>query len=272
MSNDFDTDALVGSTVGTGEDNPAEATSQEQAAEQAAASMAEAAAALGDTTPSDEVAAAADYKARLRAYTRELKKLPGTWYIIQCYSGYENKVKTNLDMRAQTLEVEDAIFDVVVPIEEVVEIRDGKRKLVKRKLLPGYVLVRMNIDDRSWSVVRETPGVTSFVGTDGNPTAVKPRDVAKFLMPQEETATEGEATAVAEGDKLVAQPALMETKHIEVDYKVGEAVTILTGAFESVSATISEIDAEAGKLQALVSIFGRETPVELTFDQVEKIT
>lgn len=216
----------------------------------------------------------AQYKARLRKFIRELKKKPGQWYIIQCYSGYENKVKTNLDMRAQTLEVEDSIYEVVVPIEEVVEIRDGQRKLVKRKLLPGYVLVRMDIDDRSWSVVRETPGVTSFVGNEGHATPVKHRDVAKFLLPQESTPVEGsegaDAPAAATGEQVVAQPA-QEKKPVEVDYQVGEAVTILTGALATVSATISEIDAENGKLQALVSIFGRETPVELTFDQVEKI-
>lgn len=239
-----------------------------------------AAAALGDEggdaangAQSEEEAALADYKARLRKFLRELKKLPGQWYIIQCYSGYENKVKTNLDMRAQTLEVEDSIYDVVVPIEEVIEIRDGKRKPVKRKLLPGYVLVRMDINDRSWSVVRDTPGVTSFVGNEGNATPVKHRDVAKFLMPQETTPVEGEeSTADASGEKLVAQPGSSAAQQIEVDFQVGEAVTILTGALASVSATISEIDAEGGKLKALVSIFGRETPVDLTFDQVEKLT
>ncbi|WJZ01608.1 transcription termination/antitermination protein NusG [Corynebacterium freiburgense] len=242
-----------------------------QAAEDGA-DVAHAAAALGDTD-NQEDAALSEYKARLRAYIRELKKLPGSWYIIQCYSGYENKVKTNLDMRAQTLEVEDYIFDTVVPIEEVVEIRDGKRKLVKRKLLPGYVLVRMEINDRSWSVVRDTPGVTSFVGNEGNATPVKIRDVAKFLLPPASAESETEEkTAAAEGEKVVAQPKAQTAKPIEVDYQVGEAVTILTGALASVSATISSIDAENGKLQALVSIFGRETPVDLTFDQVEKIT
>lgn len=234
------------------------------------ADVANAAAALGDT---QEDVALAEYKARLRAYIRELKKLPGSWYIIQCYSGYENKVKTNLDMRAQTLEVEDYIFDTVVPIEEVVEIRDGKRKLVKRKLLPGYVLVRMEINDRSWSVVRDTPGVTSFVGNEGNATAVKIRDVAKFLLPPASPEGEPEETpAATEGEKVVAQPLSAKAKPVEVDYQVGEAVTILTGALASVSATISAIDAENGKLQVLVSIFGRETPVDLTFDQVEKVT
>ncbi|WP_048588542.1 transcription termination/antitermination protein NusG [Corynebacterium pseudotuberculosis] len=216
----------------------------------------------------------AEYKARLRKYTRELKKLPGSWYIIQCYSGYENKVKTNLDMRAQTLEVEDSIFDVVVPIEQAVELRDGKRKLVKRKLLPGYVLVRMDINDRSWSVVRDTPGVTSFVGNEGNATPVKHRDVAKFLMPQESVAGDGgERNAVnAEGEKVVAMPGASSKPKVEVDFQVGEAVTILSGALASVSATISAIDTENNKLQALVSIFGRETPVELNFDQVEKVS
>lgn len=216
----------------------------------------------------------AEYKARLRKYTRELKKLPGSWYIIQSYSGYENKVKTNLDMRAQTLEVEDSIFDVVVPIEQAVELRDGKRKLVKRKLLPGYVLVRMDINDRSWSVVRDTPGVTSFVGNEGNATPVKHRDVAKFLMPQESVAGDGgESNAVnAEGEKVVAMPGASTKPKVEVDFQVGEAVTILSGALASVSATISAIDTENNKLQALVSIFGRETPVELNFDQVEKVS
>lgn len=253
-----------------------EAAQMAEAKEQASdAELAQAAEALGDTDAtgeSAEDAALAEYKARLRSYIRELKKLPGQWYIIQCYSGYENKVKTNLDMRAQTLEVEDSIYDVVVPIEEVTEIRDGKRKLVKRKLLPGYVLVRMDVNDRSWSVVRDTPGVTSFVGSEGNATPVKHRDVAKFLMPQTTPAEGGAEQVTAEGEKLIAQPMTEAAKKPEVNFEVGEAVTILTGALASVSATISEIDVDSGKLQALVSIFGRETPVELTFDQVEKIS
>ena len=147
-----------------------------------------------------EVDADADYRRRLRKYTKELKELPGQWYIIQCYSGYENKVKTNLDMRAQTLEVEDSIFDVVVPVEQVIENKDGKKKLVKRKLLPGYVLVRMELNDAAWSVVRDTPGVTSFVGNEGNATPVKHRDVAKFLLPKDGAASAGEAAEnAAEG-------------------------------------------------------------------------
>ena len=218
-----------------------------------------------------EAAEDSEYRARLRKYVRELKKLPGEWYIIQSYSGYENKVKTNLDMRIQTLEVEDSIYDVVVPIEQAIENKDGKKKLVKRKLLPGYVLVRMDMNDAAWSVVRETPGVTSFVGNEGNATPVKHRDVAKFLMPKAEPATGEDTKPNAEGETVVAMPEEAAPKKIDHDYKVGEAVTILSGALASVSATISEIDEETGKIQALVSIFGRETPVELTADQIERI-
>ena len=211
-----------------------------------------------------------EYRRRLREYTRELKKQPGDWYIIQSYSGYENKVKTNLEMRSQTLEVEDSIYEVVVPIEQAIENKDGKKKLVKRKLLPGYVLVRMDMNDAAWSVVRETPGVTSFVGNEGNATPVKHRDVAKFLLPKS-AATGAKPEVNAEGETVVAMPEEEAPKKLAHDYKVGEAVTILSGALASVSATINAIDPETGKIEALVSIFGRETPVELTADQIERI-
>lgn len=212
-----------------------------------------------------------EYKRRLREYTRELKKQPGDWYIIQSYSGYENKVKTNLEMRSQTLEVEDSIYEVVVPVEQVLEKnKDGKNKLVKRKLLPGYVLVRMDMNDAAWSVVRETPGVTSFVGNEGNATPVKHRDVAKFLLPKS-AATGAKPEVNAEGETVVAMPDDEAPKQVTHDYQVGEAVTILSGALASVSATINAIDPETGKIEALVSIFGRETPVELTADQIERI-
>lgn len=260
---DADVDADV-------EEIPANAEEAAAAVEAGEDSLAQAAAALGDTEGQD---ADAEYRARLRKFTTQLKKQPGLWYIIQCYSGYENKVKANLDMRAQTLEVEDDIFEVVVPIEQVTEIRDGKRKLVKRKLLPGYVLVRMDMNDRVWSVVRDTPGVTSFVGNEGNATPVKHRDVAKFLLPPEQAVVTGEAAAAAdEGEQVVAMPTDAKKPQVAVDFQVGEAVTILTGAFASVSATISSIDVENQKLEALVSIFGRETPVDLDFDQVEKVS
>lgn len=249
-----------GTAAGSAAKAGADATGSENAVDNSVDNSAEA---------NEELDEDAAYRRRLREFTRELKKQPGQWYIIQCYSGYENKVKTNLDMRIQTLEVEDSIFDVVVPIENVVESKDGKKKIVKKKLLPGYVLVRMDINDRAWSVVRDTPGVTSFVGNEGNATVVKTREVAKFLLPKTTEARE-EKPAQAEQEQ-VAAPQKPAGSGINHDYEVGEAVTILSGALASVSATISEIDPETGKMQALVSIFGRETPVELTADQVERI-
>ncbi|APT91880.1 antitermination protein [Corynebacterium phocae] len=231
-----------------------------------------AAASAAEGAPEEESEFAADYKKRLREFTRELKKQPGQWFIIQCYSGYENKVKTNLDMRAQTLEVEDSIFDVVVPVEQVLETKDGKKKLVKRKLLPGYVLVRMDLNDAAWSVVRDTPGVTSFVGSEGNATPVKHRDVAKFLLPQSAPATQGAAADKdADGNQVIAMPEEATKAKPVHDFQVGEAVTILAGPLASVSATISEINPETGKMQGLVSIFGRETPVELSPTEIERV-
>ena len=215
----------------------------------------------------------AEYRKRLREFQRELKRRPGDWYIIQCYSGYENKVKTNLEMRAQTMGVDEQIHEVIVPVEEVEERKDdGKKKIVKRKLLPGYVLVRMSLDDPSWSVVRDTPGVTSFVGSEGQPSKVKIREVAKFLMPKETiTADATEEAANADGELAVAAAPQAEKKTVAIDYEVGESVTILSGPFASVAATISEIDPDTGRMKALVSIFGRETPVELGIDEVEKL-
>ncbi|MER0089556.1 transcription termination/antitermination protein NusG [Corynebacterium sp. KPL2680] len=253
---------------------PAEAdTAGAEDAALADAPSAEAEAAAEAPAETEEEAEDAAYRKRLREFTRELKKQPGQWYIIQCYSGYENKVRTNLDMRAQTLEVEDSIFEVVVPIEQIMENKDGKKKIVKRKLLPGYVLVRAELNDAAWSVIRETPGVTSFVGNEGNATPVKTRDVAKFLMPNEAPATKGEAAAnEQEGEQVVEMPEKEVAKKYAHDFEVGEAVTILSGPLAAVSATISEIDPETGKIQGLVSIFGRETPVELSPTEIERIS
>lgn len=262
-SNADETIAAEPAVAPTTEEDEAEKPEQDE--------VAAAAAALGDTTEED---AEAEYRRRLRRYVSELKKLPGDWYIIQCYSGYENKVKTNLEMRAQTLGVEEQIHEVIVPIEEVQERKDGKLKTVKRKLLPGYVLVRMTLDDPSWSVVRDTPGVTSFVGSEGHPTQVKIREVAKFLMPKETvTADAAEGAQPGEAAELsVASAPKVDDEKVAIDYEVGESVTILSGPFASVAATISEIDAATGRIKALVSIFGRETPVELGLDEVEKLT
>ena len=249
----------------------AEGTAESTDAAEPAATEAEAEGAAPEAGEDESEDAA--YRKRLRAFTRELKKQPGQWYIIQCYSGYENKVKTNLDMRAQTLEVEDSIFEVVVPIEQVLETKDGKKKIVKRKLLPGYVLVRAELNDAAWSVIRETPGVTSFVGNEGNATPVKTRDVAKFLMPNEAPSTKGDAAPnEAEGEQVVDMPEKEVAKKYAHDFEVGEAVTILSGPLAAVSATISEIDPETGKMQGLVSIFGRETPVELSPTEIERIS
>jgi transcription termination/antitermination factor nusG len=255
-------------TATTGSDADGSASASEGATDQPSAA--------DEAEQDPEAAAMQAYKVRLRKFMRELKKLPGEWYIVQCYSGYENKVKTDLEVRSQTLGVDEQIHEVVVPIEEEVEVKDGKRKVVKHKLLPGYVLMRIELDDASWSVIRDTPGITSFVGNEGHPTPVKIREVAKFLLPPE-TATqkaeqEGEEPAAVDVSSTgVASPPRPAADKVKVDYEVGEAVTVLSGPFASVSATISEIDAENSKLKALVSIFGRETPVELDFDQVEKI-
>ena len=255
-------------TATTGSDADGSASASEGATDQPSAA--------DEAEQDPEAAAMQAYKVRLRKFMRELKKLPGEWYIVQCYSGYENKVKTDLEVRSQTLGVDEQIHEVVVPIEEEVEVKDGKRKVVKHKLLPGYVLMRIELDDASWSVIRDTPGITSFVGNEGHPTPVKIREVAKFLLPPE-TATqkaeqEGEEPAAVDVSSTgVAAPPRPAADKVKVDYEVGEAVTVLSGPFASVSATISEIDAENSKLKALVSIFGRETPVELDFDQVEKI-
>ena len=266
---------LAGANADTNADASLEASAQalgDASAENADDAAADAAA------PSVEDAAMDAYKTRLREFMRALKKLDGEWYIIQCYSGYENKVKTNLETRSRTLGVDQQIHEVVVPIEEVTEIKDGKRKRVKRKLLPGYVLVRIELDDASWSVIRDTPGVTSFVGNEGQPTPVKIREVAKFLLPPESAKAEEstEDTDSANGgvdvsDTGVAMAPTPAAEQVEVDFEVGESVTVLSGPFASVSATISEIDATNSKLKALVSIFGRETPVDLAFDQVEKL-
>lgn len=264
------TEADIDDAVATAEATPevspeAPETPEGEAVEPAA----EAAAPAGEEAPEEGSDPEQEYRRRLREFQRELKRRKGDWYIIQCYSGYENRVKTDLEMRAQTMGIDEQIHEVVVPLEEVEEIKDGKRKVVKRKLLPGYVLVRMSLDDPSWSVVRDTPGVTSFVGSEGHPTPVKIREVAKFLMPKE-TVKAGAVEDTSEGTSVASAPA-PQKEQVSVGYEVGESVTILSGPFASVAATISEIDPVTGRIKALVSIFGRETPVELGVDEVEKL-
>jgi transcription termination/antitermination protein NusG len=193
-----------------------------------------------------------------------LRHAPGDWYVVHSYAGYENKVKTNLETRIQTLDMEDYIFQVEVPTEEVTEIKNGQRKQVQRKVLPGYILVRMELNDASWSAVRNTPGVTGFVGATSKPSPLTLDDVLKFLLPQVE-----QDTAKQDGGKKTAAAAVKST--VEVDFEVGESVTVMDGPFATLPATISEVNADGQKLKVLVSIFGRETPVELSFTQVSKI-
>ena len=196
----------------------------------------------------------------------ELRVQPGNWYVIHSYAGYENKVKANLETRVQNLDVGDYIFQVEVPTEEVTEIKNGQRKLVNRKILPGYILVRMELTDDSWSTVRNTPGVTGFVGATSRPTSLSLDDVVKFLLPPAAAKKTGRAAAAAGSSE-----ATLERPEILVDFEVGESVTVMDGPFATLPASISEVNAEQQKLKVLVSIFGRETPVELTFNQVAKI-
>ena len=193
-----------------------------------------------------------------------LRRAPGDWYVVHSYAGYENKVKTNLETRIQTLDMEEFIFQVEVPTEQVTEIKNGQRKQVQRKVLPGYILVRMDLNDASWSAVRNTPGVTGFVGATSKPSPLTLDDVLKFLLPQVE-----QAKAPAGGKATATSTASKPT--VEVDFEVGESVTVMDGPFATLPATISEVNADGQKLKVLVSIFGRETPVELSFSQVSKI-
>jgi transcriptional antiterminator NusG len=202
------------------------------------------------------------------ALKAELRAKPGDWYVIHSYAGYENKVKANLETRVQNLDVGDYIFQVEVPTEEVTEIKNGQRKQVNRKVLPGYILVRMDLTDESWSAVRNTPGVTGFVGATSKPSALMLNDVVKFLLPQGAAKKPAKGTAAAAA--AVADGGL-ERAVVEVDYEVGESVTVMDGPFATLPATINEVNAEQQKLKVLVSIFGRETPVELGFTQVSKI-
>ena len=191
-----------------------------------------------------------------------LRRAPGDWYVVHSYAGYENKVKTNLESRIQSLDMEDYIFQVEVPTEEVVQIKNGKRQQVQQKVFPGYILVRMDLNDESWGAVRNTPGVTGFVGATSRPSPLTLDEVVRILAPAAQ-----KAERVAVGDKGGAAPK----PTVDVDYSVGESVTVMDGPFATLPATISEIDAVHQKLHVLVSIFGRETPVELTFNQVTKI-
>jgi len=206
---------------------------------------------LAETADGEPVEAEADPVA---TYAAELRLLPGDWYVVHSYAGYENRVKGNLESRTQSLNMEDYIFQIEVPVHQVTEIKGGKRQQVSEKVLPGYILVRMDLTDESWAAVRNTPGVTGFVGLSSRPSPLSLTEVATLLAPEpQEKAAKAEIT------------------QLSVEYEVGESVTVMDGPFATLPATVSEINPDTQKLKVLVSIFGRETPVELSFDQVSKL-
>jgi transcriptional antiterminator NusG len=222
-------DAADGTTVSTEDDEPSVEFQQEQ-----------------DPEPVVEI----DMEDPAEQLRVVLTGLPGDWYVVHSYAGYENKVKANLESRIQSLNMEDFIFAIEVPTEEVMEVKGGKRQQVTRKKLPGYLFVRMDLTDESWSAVRNTPGVTGFVGQTSRPTPLTIDEVVRQLAPPR-------------------QKTVVATK--AVDFEVGESITVTDGPFATLPATINEINLDSQKLKVLVSIFGRETPVELSFNQVAKI-
>ncbi len=244
--------AAEGESEGEGEsDGEGEPAAEEQAADADIVVVDEPAAGPGATEDED-----GDVVDPVVAFKAELRRAPGDWYVIHSYAGYENRVKANLENRITSLNMEDYIFQVEVPMEEVTEIKNGQRKLVRRVRIPGYVLVRIDLTDESWGAVRHTPGVTGFVGHTHQPVPLSLDEVFSMLAP---------TLQKMDGTK----PAKAEVK--VVDFEVGESVTVMEGPFETLPATISEINPDAQKLKVLVSIFGRETPVELSFHQVAKI-
>ena len=198
------------------------------------------------------------------AFRTELRSKIGKWYVIHSYAGFERRVKSNIENRMVSMNMEDYIYEVQVPMEDVVEIKNGQRKMVNRVRIPGYVLVRMDLNEDSWSVVRHTPGVTGFVGNAHNPTPLRFEEAFSMLksLVQVEAAP---AKGAAKGQKAAARSVITE-----VDFEIGETITIKEGSFAGLPGSISEIKPESGKLTVLVSLFERETPVELSFDQVTK--
>jgi len=201
------------------------------------------------------------------AFRTELKAQPGKWYVIHSYAGFEKRVKQNIDNRKVSLSMEDYVFEVQVPMEDVVEIKNGQRKLVNRVRIPGYVLVRMDLNEDSWSVVRHTPGVTGFVGNSHNPTPLRFEEAFNMLKSLVQVVEAPAAKGAAGGKGKAAVRAIPA----EIDFEVGETITIKEGSFAGLPGSISEIKPESGKLTVLVSLFERETPVELSFDQVTKL-
>ncbi|MFF4184427.1 transcription termination/antitermination protein NusG [Streptomyces sp. NPDC001691] len=221
--------------------------------------------ASAESTEEEEPAEPAAPVDPVEALRQELRFLPGEWYVIHTYAGYEKRVKANLEQRAVSLNVEEFIYQAEVPEEEIVQIKNGERKNVRQNKLPGYVLVRMDLTNESWGVVRNTPGVTGFVGNAYDPYPLTLDEIVKMLAPEAEEKAAREA-AEAEG-----KPAPQRKVEVQVlDFEVGDSVTVTDGPFATLQATINEINADSKKVKGLVEIFGRETPVELSFDQIQK--
>jgi transcriptional antiterminator NusG len=231
-------------------DGPEEADGPAEVAGDAAASAED----TGDAADGDESAEQTADRVR-EEFERELRMMPGEWYVVHSYAGYENRVKTNLESRISSLNMEDFIHQIEVPVHMVTEIKNGKRQQVSEKVLPGYILVRMDLTDESWAVVRNTPGVTGFVGLSSRPSPLQLSEVSNLLAPEPEVGTK-QAEA---------------SRKSTVEFEIGESVTVMDGPFATLPATVNEINPDTAKLKVLVSIFGRETPVELSFDQVTKI-
>ena len=257
------------------DDTDAEADEAEVVEASAAADSDEDEAAESDEESADEDESAADEAEEpaepaapvdpVEALRQELRFLPGEWYVIHTYAGYEKRVKANLEQRAVSLNVEEFIYQAEVPEEEIVQIKNGERKNVRQNKLPGYVLVRMDLTNESWGVVRNTPGVTGFVGNAYDPYPLTLDEIVKMLAPEAEEKAAREA-AEAEG-----KPAPQRKVEVQVlDFEVGDSVTVTDGPFATLQATINEINADSKKVKGLVEIFGRETPVELSFDQIQK--
>jgi transcription termination/antitermination protein NusG len=231
------------------EDDRVDAAGEGAAGRRRAATAVELDGPQADVTGDRDAEDPGDPAAELR---RALQNAAGDWYVVHSYAGYENKVKANLESRIASLDMEDYIFQVEVPTEEVTEIKNGKRQQVQRKVFPGYILVRMELNDESWGAVRNTPGVTGFVGATSRPSPLSLDEVVRILAPTTQKKAERPQVKV-------------------LDFEVGESVTVMDGPFATLPATISEISPDAQKVKVLVSIFGRETPVELSFNQVSKI-
>nr|WP_206315655.1 transcription termination/antitermination protein NusG [Streptomyces sp. C1-2] len=279
-------DTVEGADTGDAEESTeaqaAEAAAREAAAEDAAADEAgtEGGTDTAEADTEDEAVEAAEDEAAqdeaveaepepvvdpVTALREELRTLPGDWYVIHTYAGYEKRVKANLEQRAVSLNVEEFIYQAEVPEEEIVQIKNGERKTVRQNKLPGYVLVRMDLTNESWGVVRNTPGVTGFVGNAYDPYPLSLDEIVKMLAPEAEEKAAREA-AEAEG-----KPAPQRKVEVQVlDFEVGDSVTVTDGPFATLQATINEINADSKKVKGLVEIFGRETPVELSFDQIQK--